>query len=270
MIVGRLRIDDCGIRIAQLRDCQSPNSRSITQLAIVIALSLCPSVQARQSTADEVARAIVIGQAYTSGNVYVAGFVDDPQREWPARIATTSLRTPEPARPTADFIRVLVPDSEEQHSFTQKEDGGSAGPEDLFSTIDSMVVTDPNLALYRAATRTSRPLAIFGWNERLALIDISFGDAGKPRPVSATERVEIEAEKKSALPIDECTTVRQFLDSAEVMLTAKIAKSNFSIRLSRYQNPGCAGHLAEIYVLDVLEPGREPRRFQFSHYVGLL
>ena len=224
-----------------------------------------------QQTADQIARAIVIGQAYTSGNVYVASFVDDAGREWPVRIATVALRTPGTPRVTADFIRVLDPNSEELQYFPQREDGGSAGPEDLFSTIDSMMVVDPNLALYRSSAKAAKPFPIFGWNEQLALIDVSFRDNGRPRPMTDAERLEVaEQKKKSPLPVDECTTERRFLDSAEVMLTAKIAKSNFSVRLSTYQNPGCAGHLAEIYILDVIESGRDSRRFEFSHYVGVL
>ena len=223
-----------------------------------------------QLSADDIARAIVIGQAYTSGNVYVGGFVDDGQREWPVRITAIALRVPNTPRVTADFIRALDPNSEEQHYFTQKEDGGSAGPEDLFSTIDSMMVVDPNLALYRASAKAPKPFAIFGWNEQLSLTDISFRDSGQLRPTSEADRAEI-AEAKKNIPKDyECTTVPQYLDAAKVMLTGKIAKANVSFRLSTYQTPGCAGHLSEIYVLDVLEPGREPRRFEFRHYVGVL
>jgi hypothetical protein len=242
------------------------NSSKALALAALLLSAAVPANT--QVSADDIARAIVIGQSYTSGHVYVGGFVEDAAREWPVRIATIALRTPNTPRVSADFIRALDPNSEEQHYFPQKEDGGSAGPQDLFSTIDSMMVVDANLALYRTTTRISKPLAIVGWNERLPASDISFRDAGQLRPTSEADRAEI-AEAKKNIPKDyECTTVPQYLDAAKVMLTGKVA--NVSFRLSTYQTPGCAGHLAEIYVLDVLEPGRDPRRFQFSHYVGLL
>ena len=248
------------------------SSRTILTVAALLA-SAATVNQARQTAdnrVEEIARAIVIGQAYTSGNVYIGGFVEDVEREWPVRIATIALRTPNTQRLIADFIRALEPDSAEQQSFTQKEDGGSAGPDDLFSTIDSMAVVDPNLALYRTATRPAKPVAVFGWNERLPLGDISFRDAGQPRPTTEADRAGI-AEAKKDVPKDfECTTVPQYLDAAKVMLTGKIAKTNLSIRLSTYQTPGCAGHLSEIYVLDVIEPGHDPRRFEFRHYVGVL
>lgn len=246
----------------------------MTSRKIVLLAALCMGAAMpleAQLTAEQIAQAIVIGQAYTSGNVYVGGFLGDvEQREWPQRITTVALRVPDTQPVSADFIRTLPPDSEEQFYFTRKEDGGSAGPDDLFSTIDSMVVTDPHLALYRAAGKRARPIAIFGWNEQLPVVDIRFRDVGRPRPVTEAERLEIAADRKTALPASECTTEPRFLDSAETMFTATIAKTSFRLRLSTYQNPGCAGHLAEIYVLDVLEPGRDPRRFRFSHYVGVL
>ena len=251
---------------------------------VVLIVSAAIGVDGRQ-TADDIAHAIVIGQAYTSGNVYVGGFshpnaqsprVGDPatgdeKREWPKRVTLTALRTPNALPLTAAFSRALAPDSEELFYFPQREDGGSAGPEDLFSTIDSMMVTDANLALYRSTAKVNKPLAVFGWDDSIAIGDVSFRESGQPRPVTEAERQEIAADKKSRAPKDvECTTEPQFLDAAKVMLTARVGKTRTAIRLSTYATAGCAGHLSEIYVLDVLEAGREPRRFEFRHYAGVL
>ena len=244
---------------------------SKTKTFLIAALLVSAAIRVEgQHTADEIARAIVIGQAYTSGNVYVGGFSGGEKPEWPARVMVTALRTANALPLTAEFTRALAPDSDEQMYFPQREDGGSAGPEDLFSTIDGMVVTDPNLALYRSLAKVNAPFAVFGWSESIAIGDVSFSGKGRPRPTTAAERAEIAETKKKAPPIADCTTEPQFLDSAEVILTARVAKTKLSIRLSTYQTPGCAGHLADVYVLDVIEPGRDPRRFEFSHYVGLL
>ena len=236
-------------------------------------------------TVDEIARAIVIGQAYTSGNVYMGGFshpnaqsprvggpgTGDEKREWPKRVTVTALKTPNALPLTAVFTRALAPDSEELFYFPQREDGGSAGPDDLFSTIDSMMVTDPNVALYRSSAKVAKPLAVFGWDEGLSITAVSFRSSGARRPVTDAERIEIAEQKKTSTPKDfECTTEPQFLDAATVILTARVGKTKTAIRLSTYATPGCAGHLSEVYVLDVLEPGRDPRRFEFRHYVGVL
>lgn len=228
------------------------------------------AIRAGGQSADDIARAIVIGQAYTSGNVYLGGFAGDDQRAWPKRVTLTALKTRQATPLTAGFTRALAPDSEELSYFPQREDGGSAGPDDLFSTIDSMAVTDANLALFRASGKIATALPIVGWDDRVQVIDISFAGRDQTRPTTAAERAAIDAEK-NAIPKDfECTTEPRYLDSATVILTAKIAQTNTSIRLSQFATPGCAGHLSEIYVLDVLEPGRDPRRFEFRHYVGVL
>lgn len=237
----------------------------------VMALCLFASAHAEaRQTADELARGFVIGQGYSSGNVYVGGFVDDPKREWPRQVTMIAIRIPDAPRTTAQFSRAVPADSEEQYYFPQREDGGSAGPDDLFSTIDSAALEDTNLALFRASTKIPTALPIFGWDDRLPFIETSFRDHGQPRPTTEAERAQV-AEDKKAVPKDiECTTEPGYLDSARVILTGKIAKTNISIRLSVFDTPGCAGHLSEIYVLDVLEPGRDPRRFEFRHYVGVL
>lgn len=237
--------------------------------------SVATAAEARQ-TADEIARAMVIGQAYTSGNVYLGGFShpgtgEEPRGEWPKRVTVTALRTPNALPLPADFQRTLPSDSEELFSFPQREDGGSAGPDDLFSTIDSMMVTDPNISLYRTPVKVAKPFAVFGWDESVAITEVSFRNNGALRPTTEAERQEIAEEKKIATPKDlECTTEPQFLDSAKVIFNARVARSKSSIRLSTYSTPGCAGHLSEVYVLDVMEPGQPPRRFEFRHYAGVL
>ena len=219
-------------------------------------------------TAEGIARSVVIGQAYVSGNVYVAGFVVDEPRLWPRRIAGVPLHAGRTERVTADFFRTVVQDSEEQFWFPQRE--SDTFEDDIFATIDRAAVEDRNLARYRASVGSDQPIAFLGWDERLRLIDVRFGDRDEPRPATAAEQQEIAA-ARNAIPKDvECTTVPQFLDDAKIILTADVVNTTLSIRLSKYSTPGCAGHLADIYVLDVIEPGREPRRFEFRHYQGVL
>jgi hypothetical protein len=174
-------------------------------------------------------------------------------------------------RLAAEFFRTVTQDSEEQYYFPRRETTGELSDLDIVSTVDRMALEDRNLARYRADDSVQSSVALFGWDERLPLADLRRRDRGQPRPTTARERVEIAADKKSSVPKDfECTTVPQFLDSAKVILTATIADSNLSIRLSHFITPGCAGHLSEIYLLDVITPGQEPRRFEFRHYHGVI
>jgi hypothetical protein len=244
--------------------------RGVTRAVIVVAclLGAVERSEARQS-AEAIARAIVIGQAYPSGNVYVAGFEADEKRSWPGQIMLVPLQAAASLRLSADFFRTVPQDSEEQYYFPRRE-SAEVSDLDMFSTIGQMALEDRNLARYRAADGVTSSVALFGWDARLALTDTSFRDHGQPRPTTASERREIDADKKSGAKETDCTTVPQFLDAATVLLTAKVASSNVTIRLSHYATPGCAGHLSDIYVLDVIVAGQEPRRFEFRHYQGVL
>jgi len=186
-------------------------------------LGLASHAEARQ-TADQIARAIVIGQVYASGNVYVAGFDANETRAWPDRLSLVPLRGASTQPLFADFVRLVAQDSEEQYYFPQREDRDPAVA-DVFSTIDRAALEDRNLARYRSADLQNTPMSILAWDERLGIRDISVRDSGQPRPTTAPERAE---------------------------------------------TPGCAGHLSDIYILDVLEPGQEQRRFEFRHDQGVL
>lgn len=237
-------------------------------LAITAALIFgAAGVADGRQAADDIARAIVVGQAYISGNVYVAGFVEDEARRWPARIAGAPLQEGR-AGIVADFFRTVVQDSEEQFWFPQRE--GDPADDDIFSTIDRAAVSDRNLARYRAPLAVGQAVSFIAWDERLPLTDISYRSAGQPRPLTAAERTEVAADRATVPKDFECTTVPQFLDDAKILLTASIAGTRSTVRLSKYSTPGCAGHLADIYVLDVIEPDGSVRRFEFRHYQGLL
>ena len=230
-------------------------------------MGVAGAADARQ-TAEQIARSVVVGQAYPSGNVYVAGFIEDEPRPWPRRIVGVPLDSDRTGRITADYFRIVAQDSEEQYYFPQRE--ADTFEDDVFATIDRMAIVDRNLARYRSSALSDKSVSFFGWDDRLEFIDVSHRSRGQARPVTAAERQQVAA-ARSKVPKDiECTTVPQFLDDAKIILTANVANTKLSIRLSKYSTPGCAGHLADIYVLDVIEPGRDPRRFEFLHYQGVL
>jgi hypothetical protein len=236
---------------------------------LLIACVLCLPISGQSApTPEEIARRVVVGQAYSSANVYVAGFIEDEPRPWPRRIVGVPLDADRTGRITADFFRIVAQDSEEHYYFPQRE--ADTFEDDVFSTIDRAAITDRNLARYRASAPSDKSVSFFGWDDRLELVDVSHRSRGQARPVTSAERKQVAA-ARSKVPKDiECTTVPQFLDDAKIILTANVANTKLSIRLSKYSTPGCAGHLADIYVLDVMEPGRDPRRFEFFHYQGVL
>jgi hypothetical protein len=275
--VGRiddLAIANSNLAISKLTITKQSRNPSIgnRQFALAITL-LCVFAAGRgeaRQTPEGIARRIVVGQAYPTGNVYVAGFDEDEQRAWPRRLTLVPFREESARRVAADFFRTVTQDSEEQYYFPRRETAGDVSHLDVFATVDGAALEDRNLARYRAADSVDTPLALFGWDASLPLTEISFSERGQLRAPNAGERAEIAAARKSSPKDIECSTVPQFLDNAKVLLTATLSPSNITIRLSNYMTPGCAGHLSEIYVLDVIAPGQEPRRFEFRHYHGVI
>jgi hypothetical protein len=236
-------------------------------IVVLAAASVCPLTGSQQSEED-VAANIVIGQAYRTGNIIVGGFIEDRERRWPQRLSLVPI-TPAGAQiRNAAFANPLPFDRIDETPELQPE--VNIDIDSVFSTQDRASDTDVPLAVYKSASPLAQSTSIIGWSNTLALSSVSIKDRGRARPVSAGEREEI-AHEKQALPKDvECTTEPQWLDSAKIIVTAAISGSAMTIRVSQYQTPGCLGHLSMIYVLDVMTPGREPKRFEFRHYQGIL
>ena len=222
------------------------------------------SVEARQS-AEAIAGDIVIGQAYRSGRIVVAGFVEEAARRWPQTLVVARLLPPLAQQPSADFVRTLDQDQPEPLASSDATDSAP----DFFAAMDGVHVDRP-AALYESRVTIAESVSVIGWSGTLGMRDISYQNRGQLRPVSARERDEIAADKRKLPKGIACTTEPRWIDSAKILLTARITNSNTSIRLSSYQNPGCLGHLSTIYVLDVMTAGRDPRRFEFRHYEGVL
>lgn len=237
--------------------------RSALRLIVIL---VCASTVLESRQNDEaIARGIVIGQAYATGNIVVAGFVADNARPWPQSITLARLFPPGAQHPSADFVRPL-PD-EKPDAFSGASDVDPA--QNVFASMDG-VFEDRPIALYKSRVTIAESTGVIGWSGSLGVRDVSYQNRGQLRPVSSRERSEIAAQKRKLPKNVTCTTVPQWLDTAKILLTARVANSNTTIRLSSYDNPGCAGHLSTIYVLDVMTAGREPRRFEFRHYQGIL
>jgi hypothetical protein len=146
---------------------------------------------------------------------------------------------------------------------------------DFFGTIGDFCFTDEVIAVYHTERPTKhvayRVLAVpSDWT----LTDVQLFHAGDdkykapPRPLSAAERKAIQ-KRKAQIPKDyECTTEPGGIDQAQIMARAKIKGHKESIRISYYSDPGCAGHLSDIYVLDIVNGDQVEGTFDLGHYQG--
>ena len=85
---------------------------------------------------------------------------------------------------------------------------------------------------------------------------------GGPRPMTDAEKQEADRGKASDREnCKDCTTVPAYIDSAALFLEAGLA-NGMTLRLSSYKNPGCAGHLSTIYLIDILRANTVLTTFQ--------
>ncbi len=128
---------------------------------------------------------------------------------------------------------------------------------------------DPLVWSYQADHKPAAPLTILAVADTLRLGAADFSTTGQPRPLSPEEQTQVDAAKKAAQQKDtDCTTNRQFLDAAKQIMTVPVAGSDYRLRLSRYANTGCLGHLTDIYVVDILQQGRVLKRLERARYQG--
>jgi hypothetical protein len=89
------------------------------------------------------------------------------------------------------------------------------------------------------------------------------------RPVTPSEQQEISRQKHDLEKEGECTTTPAFVDAAERLVEGATG-SGLTLLLSSYKTPGCGGHLATIYILDILRGQDIVRTIQTSQNHGPL
>jgi hypothetical protein len=151
---------------------------------------------------------------------------------------------------------------------------GYADGDDFFASISDNCYFDDKIGVYAlgqpaAKLKAFQVIAVAG-----ELTDIKRHEAEKlSRPLTPAEAKEVAKEKKELAKQAaklECTTEPTYLDSAYVLFSAKVQGSKQSLRVSTYGSPGCGGHLAQIYLLDVIEDGKIVAKQTLMHYEGLL
>lgn len=240
---------------------------------------------------------VFIGQAYPSGNVYLRRFTGDTgtSLDWPKYInlqpiaPDTGLTVPAKAH----FVK-LMQSKTENNIVKSVYIPGSEGMDvnhdpcglgeikksnpthrrlsgDFFNTIIDHCESNDDVAVYRISP-SSYSFMVLGTDNTLSLSEAKVIKQLK-RPMTPTEQQQV-ARKKQATRKEtanyDCTTNPAYLDSAIQLFTAQLSGKAASLRLSHYFNPGCAGHLAGIYVLDILTEGNLVSSINLYQYQGAL
>ncbi|MBU2498365.1 MAG: hypothetical protein KKE57_05665 [Proteobacteria bacterium] len=259
---------------------------------------------------DDIAARIFLGQAYPSGNVYLKPFPlpDESQSEmdylksfsWPDSIFFQALSSPHPYANTIreghissvmhdgqheigpNMIQLesaYIPSLEsmdDSHEGCTKEFYKPRNPQyqylgqDFFHSVLFNCNPNEGVAIYKNSQLSKFSFPVMAFDKNLTLSEIRLLN-GKPRPLTTGESAAIEREKlENKKNESECTTIPRYLDAATSHLSAKVKGSDISIRISQYETPGCAGHLANIFILDVLKSGTLLKKYEMVQYEGAI
>ena len=254
---------------------------SIT-LWIAAVLTLQPTAQ---PTPEFIAARLFVGQVYPSGNAYLKSLAGEhaggnlPKSVFLLPLSGDSvvLRTPpaEAALTSATVNFDYIPRLE-----GMDKDHLPCGPgaprkknatfrylsEDFFDAVFDYCDDNDDVSLYRSSP-LSYSVKVLAFSSEVDLIDTRL--VSGTRPVTPAEEQEISRQKSDLQKEGECSTTPAFADSA-VRLFEAVTASGFTLRLSAYKTPGCAGHLATIYILDVLQGQERIQTFQTSQNHGPL
>src|SRR5262245_5179890 len=221
---------------------------------------------------------LFIGQVYPSGNVYVKSFSGN--RIWPKELSLVPLVTDRASSKAPLFSEIMQPPyipaiegMDDQHdpcgplppkaldlSFEYLSD-------EFFNGMIDYCETNEDVAIYR--TEPSQfSYTVLAFDSGVIFDNVRVVEG--PRPMTDAERQRSEEEKRQTDKIaKDCTTVPTYIDSAALFLEAGLA-NGITLRLSSYKNPGCAGHLATIYLIDLIRGNTVLTTFQLVQNQGVL
>jgi hypothetical protein len=257
---------------------------------------------------DEIAARLFLGQAYPSGNVYLKPFPlntesqseDDYLRSysWPDSISFHAFSS---ANAYAKRIRKAIFSSVMRDSVREvgqnlkqlqsayipsleSMDDSHEGctpafyrprnrdyrylGEDFFSQCLFNCSPNEGIGIYRYTDYSNLSFSVFAYTSDLNLSDIILLNPIR-RPMTPEESAEVERQKaKDKMSESEWTTIPTYLDSATCCLSANVSGSNLSIRISQFETAGRLGHLAKVFILDVIKSGALLKKYELVQYRG--
>lgn len=253
--------------------------------------------------ADEIAGDLYLGQVYPSGNIYLKAFYEtiQPRSFWPDRITYHSLMSRHPAAAKfyeASFVKVMKDRKEKtgyghrvypvyipyeegmQKDVCNRDKKFHADPSkqylDSGDFFDSQLLhceANEGVAVYRGIPNQGLSFKVVAFGGKFELENPELLSGSTLRPLTLVEAQKVDKQKKKTKKMEdngECTTVTRYPDEAQQYFTAEIKDSDFWIRISMYQSPGCAGHLARHYMLDILKGAEPEKTFVLVKYEGVI
>ncbi len=236
-------------------------------------------VAAQDFEATALAKKIWLGQAVGSADAFVIHADDGQDTPIPSKVKILST---EPQSQLEQWTGRLI---ERLDGFDVTQEGASnhsskfakqkiqLAKKGFFEIVFDGGFDDANIAHYVLNTSIKRSFPIVAYDETVLIQRLDFSNRGLSRPMSSAEAEQLSqtrAQMQRVLADQECMTEPAYLDQAKQLWSADVAHSNLSLRLSRYDNAGCAGHLEHVYVLDVLREHGVVYTQYYTHYFGAI
>ncbi len=225
-----------------------------------------------QQALDQIAGNIFIGQAFQSKQAYFIAF--DEATVWPEKL--TFHNTAKRQRVIEGLKIGPLPEcSDKPYFYKVEKDRAKVEyfPDGFFSTVMDDCV-DEAVFTYSFDESIKTAMNIIAWSDPLELKNFSFKNRDKIRPMTEAEKVELSKLKIASEKIEkaygECSTETGYIDDAKIITEFDIGDQGLKGRFSKYFDPGCAGHLKDIYILDLLKEGRLLKRLTTYHYEGVI
>jgi hypothetical protein len=251
-----------------------PRLRAVLLTALVFSVWRPASADPKR---DEILGSVFIGQAYGPSRFYLLGFHGtEASVTWPKKVTVRSM---EPsvtlADRHADFEEELNADKEGDDDLENREIEAASLPKPIgfFGTVEDSQVEDRHIGEYAGMDKVMASYPIVAFAPVFDLGNLNFTVAGKKRTMTETEKAQVAARRshyQQETKDSDCTTEPGFLDEAKQLWTAEIKNKGFWVRLSQYDDPGCGGHLSQVYVLDVMEGGEVRESRELRHYFGAI
>ncbi len=230
--------------------------------------------QKRAPQENRIYSSIFIGQVYVSSGVYLIGVhKENTAVEWPKQLIMRASNRNDKFKDKNINFKEEINGAPQEPSEEQTSYDPGLRLDGFFETVFDMTIIDSPIGHYMSAEQETKSYPVVAFNPALKLDALNFNDAGKKRPLTSEESKKVKEDRAAATKNEkenECTTGPSYLDEANQLWKAKLVDQDLTVRLSFYSDPGCAGHLVYIYVLDVLKDNQVQSTAEITHYFGAI
>lgn len=233
---------------------------------------------------ENIYKAIYLGQAYPSGNVYLRPFVQftEVEHTYPNKLAYFRVQKFEGLNESVKQIEldkvyrnnpqtgrgtdIYVPGIEGldgRMDFCGRASQYRKNPNykyihypDYFDAWADHCYEFNTFARYRGTPNPEYAYTVLGFEQNIQLSNIRLFAAKTKRPLTQQEQQAVDKEVEANREMEvkgECYTDNQTLSDAQILMSARINETPLSLRLSWFDDPGCMGHMATYYIVDIVD-----------------